>query len=65
MKQELLLLQSQRDFLKSKLQGKLKLSQFDKEFESDSKKLRKLDKLFFSLCSKQSLELSKFGRLLK
>jgi hypothetical protein len=64
MKQELLLLQSQRDLLKSKLQGKLRLSQFDKEFQDDSKKLRKLDGLFFRLCLKKGFELSKQGRLL-
>ena len=64
MKNELKNLESQRDSLRAKLQAKLRLSNFDEEFNRGSEKLRHLDGLFFRLCEKHNLKLSKFGRLL-
>ena len=64
MKDQLLQLQSQRDFLRGKLKGQSKKGKLGEQFERDSKKLKKLDQLFCRLCLSEGLKLSKFGRLL-
>lgn len=55
MKNELLQLQEQRDFLRMQL----KKNPNDKGFKT----LRRLDELFNNLCVEHNVKLSKFGRL--
>lgn len=64
MKEQLLQLQKQRDFLRSQLKSQSKQGQLEGQFEKDSEKLKKMDGLFRRLCSSQGFKLSKFGRLL-
>tara|TARA_R110001592_G_scaffold63631_2_gene195155 strand:+ start:1612 stop:1800 length:189 start_codon:yes stop_codon:yes gene_type:complete len=58
----LLELQKERDSLRAKLQSKIKLSNFDKEFDNDSKLLRLKDKQFFAMANKLNVNINKFGR---
>ena len=58
-----LIMQSQRDSLRSELQAKSKFNQFDKEWEEKTNLLKRLDQLFFLHCELCELKLSKFGRL--
>jgi hypothetical protein len=59
-----IIMQSQRDSLRSELQAKSRFNQFDKEWEEKTNLLKRLDQLFFLHCELCKLKLSKFGRLI-
>ena len=59
-----IIMQSQRDSLRSELQAKSRFNQFDKEWEEKTNLLKRLDQLFNLHCELCGLKLSKFGRLI-
>jgi SMC interacting uncharacterized protein involved in chromosome segregation len=61
--EEGMMLQSQRDGLRSQLQAMSRTGQFSKTWDEKNQLLQRLDRLFSLHCKNCDLKLSKFGRL--
>lgn len=56
-------LQKDRDAVRAELQAKVRMNQFDAEFDLRSEFLKRKDQEFMRLVRSENAQLSKFGRL--